>query len=132
MTANTEASTSKRFGPVAIWVLQIIAAAAFLTAGSLKLIGAPRMILIFDHIGVGQWFRYVTGAVEVTGGLALLFPKTAAFGGLLLAATMICAIYTHLAIIGGTPIPAAVLFSITATVAYVRRESLIALLKSFR
>ena len=109
---------------ITLWTLQILAAAAFLAAGSFKLMGNPMMVQIFDHIGIGQWFRYVTGAVEVIGGVMLLVPALAAFGGLLLAVTMVCAIFTHLAVIGGNPLPAIVLFAMTATVAWLRRDRL--------
>jgi DoxX-like family len=63
---------------------------------------------MFEKIGLGQWFRYVTGSLEVIGAVLLLAPRTAAIGGWLLAAVMIGAIGTHLFIIGGSPVPAAV------------------------
>ena len=34
----------------------------------------------FDQVGVGQWFRYFTGLVEVFGALLVLIPKTAQAG----------------------------------------------------
>jgi hypothetical protein len=37
---------------------------------------------MFDKIGLGQWFRYVTGSLEVVGALLLLVPRTSAIGGL--------------------------------------------------
>ena len=51
----------------------------FLAAGSAKLVGVQMMIDIFNTIGLGQWFRYVTGAIEVIGGILELFPSLAAF-----------------------------------------------------
>jgi uncharacterized membrane protein len=100
------------------------AAAAFLAAGSFKLIGNPMMVEIFGQIGVGQWFRIVTGTVELVGGIALLIPRLAAFGGLLLATTMVFATLVHLFVIGGSPAPAVVLLAITATIAWLRRDQL--------
>lgn len=104
------------------WVLRLLAAAAFLAAGGAKLAGVPMMVGIFDQIGAGQWFRLFTGAVEVIGGIAILVPATVAFGAVLLAATMIGAVLTHLVLIGGSPLPALVLLSITATVAWLHRQ----------
>jgi len=26
------------------------------------------MVTLFNQVGVGQWFRYVTGIIELTGG----------------------------------------------------------------
>lgn len=68
---------------VVVWILQIVAAIAFLMAGGSKLVGAPAMIQLFDEIGVGQWFRYVTGAIEVLSAILLLVTSRAAFGALL-------------------------------------------------
>ena len=121
-------ATRGRWVNIGLWTLQIIAAAAFFAAGSFKLTGAPMMVQIFDHIGVGQWFRIVTGVVEVIGATLLLVPRLAVFGGMLLAVTMIFAALTHLFVIGGNPAPAIVLFAITATIAWARRAQLGAVL----
>ena len=107
---------------ILLWVLQVVAAAAFVAAGSFKLTGNPMMVAIFEHIGVGQWFRFVTGAIEVACGLALLIPAVAAFGAAILAITMACAVFTHLAVIGGNPAPAIALMLITGTIAWLRRD----------
>jgi uncharacterized membrane protein YphA (DoxX/SURF4 family) len=103
------------------WTLQILAATVFLAAGGAKLAGVPMMVAIFDQIGVGQWFRVVTGLVEVIGAILLLVPITAAFGGLLLAATMFVGMLIHLFVIGGNPVPATVLLVVTATIAWLNR-----------
>ena len=51
------------------------------------------------------------------------FPTTAFYGAVLLAAVMIGAIVTHLAVLGGSPIPALVLLVIVGTVAWLRRPT---------
>jgi putative oxidoreductase len=71
---------------VALWVLQIAGAAMFLMAGTSKLAGAPAMVQVFGAIGWGQWFRYLTGLLEVAGAVALLIPALAGFGALWLTA----------------------------------------------
>jgi hypothetical protein len=114
------------------WVLRILAAAAFLAAGGAKLAGAPMMAGIYEQIGIGQWFRIVTGIVEVTGAIGLLIPASAAFAGLLLAVTMVCAVLTHLVVIGGSPLPAFALLAITGTVAWLHRASTEAALSRLR
>ena len=48
---------------IGAWTLQGILAAAFLAAGFAKLAGVPFMVDLFEHIGLGQWFRVATGAV---------------------------------------------------------------------
>jgi putative oxidoreductase len=104
--------------------LRILAAAAFLAAGGAKLAGVSIMVDIFNHIGIGQWFRTVTGIVEIAGGILILLPPTAALGGLLLAITMSVAVLVHLLVIGGSPVPAVGLLLITSTVVWLHRSSL--------
>jgi putative oxidoreductase len=65
---------------IGAWTVQIILAAAFAAAGSAKLAGVPFMVELFDQIGIGQWFRLVTGVVEITGAIALVFPGLASIG----------------------------------------------------
>jgi uncharacterized membrane protein YphA (DoxX/SURF4 family) len=102
-------------------MLQISAAALFLFAGASKIAGTAVMVQLFDAIGVGQWFRYVTGAIEVVAGLTLLVPSLAFFGAASLAVTMVGAIATHVFVAGGNPAPAIVLLAITVVVAWARR-----------
>jgi uncharacterized membrane protein len=99
-------------------------AAMFLFAGGLKLTGAPEMVGLFDAIGIGQWFRYVTGSIEVVSAVALLVPASAAFGAFVLIPTMVGAVFTHLFIVGGSAVPAAVLLTGSLAVAWARRDQL--------
>jgi putative oxidoreductase len=55
---------------------------------------------IFQQIGLGQWFRYFTGVVEILGGLLVLIPWTATAGLALLAATMGAAALIHIFVLG--------------------------------
>jgi hypothetical protein len=43
------------------------------------------MVELFNDIGLGQWFRYVIGIVEVIGAVALVAPGLIALGGTLTA-----------------------------------------------
>src|SRR6267154_1398181 len=54
-----------RSGVIALWVVQIALAGMFLLAGGSKLVSAPAMVTLLNTIGFGQWFRYVTGLIEV-------------------------------------------------------------------
>jgi putative oxidoreductase len=113
---------------VVLWLLQVGAAAMFLTAGSMKLSGAPPMVALFDAIGIGQWFRYLTGGLEVLGAVALLVPRASDAGALLLAAVMVGAVATHLFVVGGSPLAAAVLLVTTSFIAWSRRARTLELL----
>ena len=105
-----------------LWTLQILSAAMFLFAGGLKLAGAPPMVQLFDVVGVGQWFRYLTGTIEVVSAVLLLIPSLAAYGAAALVVTMIGAIFTHLFIVGGSPAIPIVLLASTASIAWARRS----------
>ncbi|WP_421726361.1 DoxX family protein [Bauldia sp.] len=113
-----------KFGFYGLWALKIVAGLAFIAAGAAKLIGAEMMVQTFEAVGVGQWFRYVTGIIEVGGGALLFVPGLQAIGAVLLTATMIGATITHLFVIGGSPVPALVLLVITAVIAWAYRHQL--------
>ena len=116
---------SRRIGA---WTLQGIIAAAFLAAGAAKLAGIPFMVDLFAQIGLGQWFRVVTGVVEIAGAVALLVPGLASLGALWLGGTMVGAVATHLFVLHTSPVPAIVLGVLNAVVVYLRRDELVALL----
>jgi len=92
-------------------------------AGSSKLAADEKMVEMFQQIGFGQWFRYLTGAIEVAGAIMLLIPRTAVIGGALLAATMIAGIGTYLFLIGGSSVPAIVLLALGSIVVCHRRPT---------
>ncbi|KLK92567.1 DoxX family protein [Microvirga vignae] len=111
----------------AAWALQLLLAAAFLAAGGAKLSGADQMVQVFEAIGVGEWFRYVTGLIEVIGAMALLIPGSAAFGAAVLACTMVGAVFTHQFVIGGSAVPAIALLVLALSVVWLRRRQILAL-----
>jgi uncharacterized membrane protein YphA (DoxX/SURF4 family) len=119
--ATDDIRARSRARTVVLWILQGAAAGLFLLGGFSKLLGAAAMVQMFDAIGIGQWFRYLTGGIEVVSGLLLLVPSLAFFGAALLAATMVAAIITHVFVIGGSPVPAVVLLAVTTAVAWMRR-----------
>ncbi|HEY2644386.1 MAG TPA: DoxX family protein [Galbitalea sp.] len=117
-----------RSGVIALWVVQIALAGMFLVAGGLKLLGAPVMVTLFNTIGIGQWFRYVTGLIEVGAALALVVPSIAVFGALALVPTMIGAVATELFIVGDSAVPPAVLLLGAVGIVWARRHQLLSAL----
>ena len=109
---------------IGAWVLQGLLAAAFLAAGGAKLAGVPMMVQIFDQIGMGQWFRIVTGLVEVAGAVALLVPGFAALGAAWLGATMFFAVLTHFFVLHSSAMPAVILLGLNVLVVWLRRDEL--------
>ena len=120
-TRSGSSSTGKIMN-VVLWVLQISAAGMFLMAGFLKLSGNAQMVGLFEAIGIGQWFRYLTGTLEVVGAILLLIPRTSGLGAFMLAGVMACAVVTHVFIVGGSPFGAIILLVVTGLIAWGRRE----------
>src|SRR5258705_14003943 len=83
-TQSASGSTGKSVN-IVLWVLQIAAAGMFLMVGFLKLSGNAQLVGLFEAIGLGQWFRYLTGTLEVAGGVFLFFPRPSGFGGVVVA-----------------------------------------------
>jgi uncharacterized membrane protein YphA (DoxX/SURF4 family) len=109
---------------VTLSLLTIVSAAMFLLAGTLKLAGVQMEVDLFAAIGIGQWFRYFTGLLEIGGALGLFVPTVATYAALMLAAVMVGAITTHLLIVGGSPLVPILLLGATLTIAWLRREQI--------
>lgn len=101
-----------------LWGIRILLALTFGAAGAAKLAGMPQMVSVFEVIGWGQWFRYLTGTVEVGGALLMLVPATGLAAGLLLGSTMVGATFAHLLVVPGSPVPALVLGLLCAVVVW--------------
>jgi putative oxidoreductase len=86
-----------------IWALRILLAVLFLYQGIDKFSERQLWLRIFEEIGFGQWFRYFTGVVKISGGLMLLIPKATLVAVGLSVCTMIGALLVHVLVIGVGP-----------------------------
>ncbi|SEO72769.1 DoxX family protein [Paenibacillus sp. OV219] len=81
-------------------VLESLLALMFLMAGFGKISGSKMHVEGFKHWGLPQWFRIVTGLVELAGAAALIVgywdPSWVAVGALILGITGIGGVITHL------------------------------------
>jgi putative oxidoreductase len=127
-----ESGSTGKIMNVGLWILQIGAAGMFLMVGFFKVTGDPQMVGLFDAIGLGQWFRYVTGSLEVLGAVLLLIPRLSGLGALLLMGVMIGAVPTHLFVVGGSPLLAITVLIVTGIVAWGRRQRTMNLLTETR
>jgi len=118
------ASAPPRWKSAGLWIVRGLLALAFAGAGGAKLYGVPMLVESFQHIGLGQWFRYLTGVLEVLGAILILTPSLAAVGAVLLICIMIGATVTHLFVVGGSAVPALVLLALSAVVAYAKRDQI--------
>jgi putative oxidoreductase len=129
-TPNDALATPGKALNIVLWTLQVLVALAFVAAGSGKLLGSPDMIALFGVVGIGQWFRYVTGSLEVLGALLLVVPGKTVFGAVLLACVMGGAVVAHLTVLHTAPTAPLVLLALTAMMAWGRRSQLAGLLRS--
>ena len=84
---------------VLLWCVQAFLAFVFFSAAWAKLVGNPEMVALFTAVGSGQWFRYVTGILELTGAVLIVVPRTRRVGAALLATVMLGAITVHVFIL---------------------------------
>ena len=122
MKQTTNSTPNRR--NTSLWILQILLAAAFLMAGVSKLAGTPAMVQLFTAVGWGQWFRYVTGAIEVAAAVLLLIPGLSGLAALLLIPTMAGAILTHLTVLHSNPSTPVILLLLAAILLWGRREQI--------
>lgn len=109
---------------ITLWCLQVLLALTFLGASSAELMGQPQMVEIFKAVGIGQWFRYVTGILELTGAVLIVVPKTRSVGAGLLVAIMLGAVAAHLFILHSAPTAPLVLLLLSGFVVWGRRQEL--------
>lgn len=101
------------------WAIRAVFFLIFLYFGTAKFksdADAPWVVL-FNEIGLGQWLRYVTGAVEAVCAFMLLISGTVEIGLAILILTMICAIATTMLILhqfSGAFVPFALLCGMIA------------------
>jgi len=124
MVADTISSRRR----IALIAVRALVAFAFIVAGGAKLIGVPMMLTVFEHVGLGQWFRYATGAIEIGGAIFLLTSRFVGLASVLLALTMVGAVVAHSTAVPGSPLPALVLLALCATVAWSYRARTAALI----
>jgi len=90
-----ETSLGESRNQITDWVLRGGIAMAFVLFGAEKFPSNPAgpWVKLFQQIGIGQWFRSLTGCLEILGGVLVLIPWTAQAGLALLAVTMASAAF---------------------------------------
>ncbi|MFF2619032.1 DoxX family protein [Kitasatospora sp. NPDC058046] len=79
-TTATAAAAAKSSTAVVrvVWTLRILLALFFALASALpKMLALPAATTVFDAIGAGHWFMYLTGLVELAGAVGLLVRRLA-------------------------------------------------------
>ena len=128
---SEQTSTASKVGNIVVWILQIVLALTFVKSGW-ALFGDD-FVKKFDDIGFGQWFRYLTGVLEIAAAIGLLIPRVCGIAALGLAGIMGGAALTELFLVTNGGIKAAtlpIIFAVWALlIAVYRRDQIFGLLR---
>lgn len=122
MTTLSKVNQPSRWVTYTLHTVALLVALAFLLTGGTKLMGVEMHVENFARWGYPDWFMYLTGLIEVSGAILIVLPKTRFYGALLLVATMVGAILTHIQAdeIAAMPVPI-VLLLLAASVAWMNK-----------
>ncbi|RSM38070.1 hypothetical protein DMB66_59225 [Actinoplanes sp. ATCC 53533] len=73
---------------IAAWVLRVVVGLLFLLIAATKLIGTADTVDYFEAIGWGQWFRYLTGSLDLVGAVLLFVPRRTFYGAVVLISSV--------------------------------------------
>lgn len=76
----------------------------FVYIGWTKFDSQSMWVQIFARIGLGQWFRFLTGAIQIAGGVLLIPRRTRLAGGALIGCTMLGAAIADVFFLGYGPL----------------------------
>lgn len=84
---------------IVLVVLQSFLLVAMAFGGANKLLGTKNFVEMFASLKLPQWFRVVTGLVQLVGAAGLVIgywkPEVAAWAGIWLGVTMLVAVLAH-------------------------------------
>jgi uncharacterized membrane protein YphA (DoxX/SURF4 family) len=109
---------------IAIWIARILMAALFVFAAVMKLTSQPMMVEefgLFAAYGIGQWFRLLTGALELIGAVVVLIPTVSGIGALLLLIIDIGAFFAQIIVIHQDFVHTIIIAAILAALVFVQR-----------
>ena len=107
-----------------LWAVKILLGLAFLASSMAKFLSVEMLVYEFGLIGLGQWFRYVTGIVELAGAILIFVPRLQAIGGLVLGGTMVGALIAHVTVLGPPFWPAVLLGALALLVVIAHRRDI--------
>ena len=108
-----------------VWLPRMFLALVFVYVGVIKLPDEAGMwVRLFESIGIGQWFRYVTGIVEITGGVLMMVPRATPVAVLLTSSAMVGALVVHATVTGFGPqtVAASVLLTLSLLVGWLHLQ----------
>jgi putative oxidoreductase len=121
MTQTTQSHSPAR--SISIWVLRVLVSLLFLAASAMKLTSQPQMVAEFQIVGLGQWFRYLTGSLELIGAVALLIPRSSIIGAVILMLVDIGAFLAQIAILHMDWIHTIIIGALIGLLIYLQRQA---------
>ncbi|MGW3181716.1 DoxX family protein [Kitasatospora sp. NPDC001119] len=133
-TATATATKSSTAVVRVVWTLRILLALFFALASALpKLLALPAATTVFDAIGAGHWFMYLTGLVELAGAVGLLVRRLAGPAATALIVFLAFAFVTQLTAMHGENAGTPFIFMVPlAVIAWNRRAETAELLSRSR
>jgi len=97
----TQASASKK-ALVVGWILTSLAAAVFIMSATMKFMGGPQVLQMFDHLGWNQGLLLTLAVLESASVVLYLIPRVSVLGAIILTGYLGGAIATHVRV--GEPV----------------------------
>lgn len=89
---------------MAIWALRLVLGLAFAWVTITKLTGIGNTVEYFAAIGWGQWFRYLTGSIDLAGVILIFVPRWTRYGAIALAGSVGLGALLSLTVLRGDPV----------------------------
>jgi uncharacterized membrane protein YphA (DoxX/SURF4 family) len=74
--------------PIALWIFRAVLGLIFLVIRAAKLTGTLETVRYFAAIGWGQWFRYLTGLLDLVGVSLIFVPRWTSYGAVVITCTV--------------------------------------------
>jgi len=100
---NMAADVPDKWRTIAIWALRVVLGLIFLAVGTTKLTGTGNTVEYFAAIGWGQWFRYLTGVLDIAGAALLFVPRWTCYGSIVLTCSVGMGTLISLTVLRGNP-----------------------------
>ena len=112
---------------IVAWILQVLAALAFIGSGANKFAHLADTVKGFSGMGFPEWFVYLIAGGEVLGGIGLLVPRFTRLAAVCLMPIMVGAAYLHATKIPGgllpNGLPSLVLLLLLVVIVLLRRPA---------
>ena len=134
-TATSTSSSARpgRAANIALWTLQVLAAATYVFAAIPKVTADPMAVAGFGMMGIGPAGMVTIGLLELAGAVAMFIPRLTGLAATCFIALMVGAVTTTVIYMSAAmAIMPAVVLVVVAIIAYGRRRSTVELYRTVR